>query len=239
MRPRLPSHQFAVAKCLLTCIGAVDRVRRACGSARNVGHMNLQTLLRGAEPIRQKLRSSGNPESTNVETRLDVSARHVAAARLGSELFNQPTVLGAHADGATVQTGALLMVFGSGQASIDLCATALLRWFGDIPPAGREHDFEDLRRRVTDGRTSLNQGERRWFDTVATSATGAELTDFRHAIIHRVVRQDVRVVTGGTHSTIISPTTGSAGTEEADITLDRVATFVEERWWEFWNGLRP
>jgi hypothetical protein len=201
--------------------------------------MSLQTLLKAAEPIRAKLRSSGNPESTNVETRLDVSARHVAAARLGAELFDCPSALSVLSDGATVQTGALLMVFGSGQTSIDLCATALLRWLGDVPRVGREHDFEDLRRRVKDGRTSLTKGEQQWFDAVATSATGGELTDFRHAIVHRVVRQDVRVVIGETHSTIISPSTASAGTEEAYTTLDRLATFVEDRWQEFWHGLRP
>lgn len=200
--------------------------------------MSLQTLLDAAKPIRQKLRSSGNPESTNVETRLDVSARHVAAARLGAELFNSPSALGVLADGATVRTGALLMVFGSGQTSIDLCATALLRWLGDLPPAGREHDFEDLRRRVLGGRTSLTKSEQEWFDVVATSTTGGELTDLRHAVIHRVVRQDVRVVIGGTHSTTISPSTAAAGTEEATITLDRVATFVEDRWHDFWHGLR-
>lgn len=200
--------------------------------------MSLQTLLNAATPIRHNLRSSGNPESTNVETRLDVSARHVAAARLGAEMFDSPSALSVLADGATVQTGALLMVFGSGQTSIDLCATALLRWLGDVPPAGREHDFEDLRRRVKDGRTSLTKSEQQWFDAVATSATGGELTDLRHAIIHRVVRQDVRVVIGGTHSTIISPSTASAGTEEAYTTLDRVATFVEDRWRDFWHGLR-
>ena len=159
--------------------------------------MSLQTLLEAAAPTRERLRSSGNPESTNVETRLDVSARHVAAARLGAELFNGPSSLAVLADRATVQTGALLMVFGSGQTSIDLCATALLRWLGDVPRSGREHDFEDLRRRTTDGRISLANGEQQWFDAIAMSVSGKELTDFRHAIIHRVVRQDVRVVIGG------------------------------------------
>ena len=159
--------------------------------------MSLQTLLEAAAPTRERLRSSGNPESTNVETRLDVSARHVAAARLGAELFDGPSSLAVLADGATVQTGALLMVFGSGQTSVDLCATALLRWLGDLPRSGREHDFEDMRRRITDGRISLFKGEQQWFDAIATSAPGQELTDFRHAIIHRVVRQDVRVVIGG------------------------------------------
>ena len=201
--------------------------------------MSLQRLLSAATPTREKLRSSGNPESTNVETRLDVSARHVAAACLGVELFDSPSSLSLLADGVTVQTGALLMVFGNGQTSIDLCSTALLRWLGDVPQPGREHDFEDLRRRITDGRISLTKDEQQWFDAIATSNTGAELTDFRHAIIHRVVRQDVKVVIGGTHSTTISPTTPAAGTEEAYIKLDRIAKFVEDRWREFWRGLRP
>ncbi|MDF1597863.1 MAG: hypothetical protein P1T08_17420 [Acidimicrobiia bacterium] len=200
--------------------------------------MSLQALLASATPIRHKLRSSGNPESTNVETRLDVSARHVAATRLGAELFDSPGALGVFADGATVQTGALLMAFGSGQTSIDLCATALLRWLGAVPPPGREHDFGDLRQRVEDGRVRLTKDEQSWFDAIATSNTGGQLTDLRHAIIHRVVRQDVRVVIGGNHSTTISPSTASAGTEEANITLNRVAKFVEDRWHDFWQGLR-
>ena len=190
--------------------------------------MSLENLLREVDSVREAIRSSTNPEKTNVETRLDVSARHVCAARLGVDLFDNPASLALLADGATVQTGALLLVFGSGQASIDLCATALLRWLGELPPAGKEHDYRDLRELVAAGSVSLNVPQQRRFDGVKSSPDGQRL-------VYRIVRQDV--VVGGDPSVMIAPRAGAPGTEEARDLLARLASFVERRWQQFWLSI--
>jgi hypothetical protein len=197
--------------------------------------MSLESLLEEVASVREAIRSSTNPEKLNVETRMDVSARHVSAAWLGVELFGNPQWLAVSADEATVQTGALLLVFGSGKASVDPCATALLRWSGVLPREGREHDFRDLQRLAADGTVSLSGSQRRWFDAVETSPEGRELLDFRHAIIHRIVRQDVAV--GGSSMVMIAPSTGAPGTEDGHNVLTRAASFVEQRWKQFWSSL--
>ncbi len=199
--------------------------------------MILAELLEWAKPVRERIRASENSEAVNVETRLDISARHVAASRLGEVLYEHPEALAVWASGATVQTAALMMVFANGQTSIDLCATALLRWHGDLPRPGFEHDFGDLQRRLADGRVTVSTDQREWFKAVAESDAGAELLDFRHAILHRVVGQSATVRPGGQHSYTISPTTAQPGNEEATVTLGRLAQFAEDRWHQFWQAL--
>lgn len=204
--------------------------------------MTLETLLKTVEPLRQTIRISGNPEARAVETLLDISARHVAAARLGVHLYTDPTIVGDFVDAASVETGALMLVFGCGRTSVDLSASALLRWKGHRPGPGREHDFEVLKSLVKNGGIFLGSHQELWFRAVDLSV----LTDFRHAIIHRLVRQGVNVVIGRGTERVISPGTADplheenygpeSGPEAADL-LNDVASFVEEQWKEFWSAL--
>ena len=215
--------------------------RPRCGPGLPVstfGGVFLEELLNWSKPISERIRASGNPEATNVETRLQISARHVAASKLGVSLFDQPESLSVWARGATVQTAALMMVFGNGQTSIDLCASSLLRWHGHAPKPGRDYDFTDLQRLIGDGHLSLNAREAAWVDGVGESQTGTDLLDFRHAIIHRVVSQSATVTLGGGGpSYTISASTAQAGMEEGVDTLGRAAQFAEERWRQFWEAL--
>jgi hypothetical protein len=193
--------------------------------------MLLNNLLASAEPALKRIRESGNDQAALVGTRLHVGARHVSAAKLGASLFDTTEMLASVASSATVQTAGLLMVFGSGQTSIDLCATALLRWQGVLPGEGREHDFGTLKRQVERGLVRLTPEERAWFDTIADTAVGRELVAFRDTIIHKVLSQSATVNVGGSRpSYTLSTSTAVPGTEEAKDTLQRHTAFVEESW---------
>ena len=115
------------------------------------------------------IRASDNQEGVNIGTRLDVSARHVVVARLGADLHADPRTLAEIASEGVVQTTvAPLMVYGSGQTSIDLCASALLLWHGDLPKRTPGHDFGDLRWRVArdEPKVKLTKGQQDWFDAI-------------------------------------------------------------------------
>jgi hypothetical protein len=194
----------------------------------------LEDLLKAAGPARQMIRSSGNPQAHDVETLLDVSARNVSAARLGVQLFDDPSSVGDPGDSATAETGAMLMVFGGGQTSVDLCASAFLRWRGHPrTEANREHDFGNLKHLVKTLGVQLGTSSD-WFDAVRSSTDGKQLVNFRHAILHRLVVQNATV--GAVRSTTITWTKGEPP-EEASVLLDRLASFAEERWREFWQSL--
>jgi hypothetical protein len=193
--------------------------------------MFLNELLVSREPALQRIRESGNDQASFVETRLHIAARHVGAARLGASLFDTPEVLATVAGGATVQTAGLLSVFGSGQTSIDLSATALLRWHGFLPDGAREHDFGNLKNRVANGTVRLTEAEKDWFDEIAETDIGRELVAFRDTIIHKVLSQSATVRPGaGRPSYALSTSTAIPGTEEAIDTLQRHTAFVEDRW---------
>ena len=137
-----PCHQ----RHLPTCPG-VDRGTGRGQNCRSAGvkPTYLSDLLAFGAPAITRIRSSGNAQSSDIQTRLHVAARHVASSRLGAELFKQPELL--EPRGATVETAALVMVFGSGQTSIDLCAASVLRWHGNVP-SRNEYDFRSLRKAI-------------------------------------------------------------------------------------------
>ncbi len=190
-------------------------------------------LLQSAAPVRARIRAAGNDQGHRVETYLDISARHVVASRLGAGLYAEPTIVGILADPGSVETAALVLVFGSGQASMDLCATSLLRWNGIEPPKNKEFDVGELSTKIKKGLIGLSPPQRAWFDQVVDSPRGKQFGKFRAASIHRLVRQDVTV--GGLPRQTISHDPGSPGDKEAAELLDDHASFVEERWREFWN----
>lgn len=121
--------------------------------AVQTGTLGLLQPLVGATPQWTCDQISQRPQSCSPASASPVLASSTARRSTFRARSAVPT------DGATIQTGALLMVFGSSQTSIDLCATALLRWLGDVSQPGWEHDFEDLRRWNDDGRISLARGE--------------------------------------------------------------------------------
>jgi hypothetical protein len=100
------------------------------------------------------------------------------------------------------------------------------------PASGPEWDFGDLRKRINS--LPLTVAERAWYEDLAASSQTEELTNFREAIIHRVVRIHATVRPGcGPNTMTISPSTEAAGTEDAGLVLDRAAAFVEEHWRQF------
>lgn len=193
----------------------------------------IERLLQSVAPVRANIREANNPQGHWVETYLDLSARHVVASTLGVGLYVDPTIVGTLADPASIQTAALMIVFGNGQASMDQCATSLLRWNGRLPDEDREHDVGDLKKEIKNKNIKLNQRQQDWFQKVI-SDKGEKFIEFRHAITHRHIRQDATV--GGSSRQTISPDPGSSGHGEAAKVLHDRALFVEERWREFWHA---
>jgi hypothetical protein len=199
--------------------------------------MELEELLASVHSTSERLRVSEHPEKLAVASRLGVSAQHVAASRLGATLYEDPQLLDSQ-NGVVVRNGALVMVFGCGLASVDLCASALLRWAGH-PPSKNDHDFEDLRRMVKEDDVALTSPEMKWYESVLGTREGKDLRDFRHAVVHRVIRRDINVVVHGPTTTKLSPDVSRPGhVDDVELT-DRTAGFVEARWKEFWTNLRP
>ena len=79
----------------------------------------------------------------------------------------------------------------------------------------------------------LTPSQRAWYDELATSTQAAEILDFRHAIIHRVVRIDATVSPGVSSVMTISSSTAHPGSQDAVQQLHAVAAYVEARWREF------
>jgi hypothetical protein len=190
-------------------------------------------LLGSIGPVVEALGRSAHPQAPYLQVRLVTSARNVVAAQLGAYLYEQPATV--PTDSASTQTAAMMLVFGCGQASIDLCASCLMRWKHQVRSDG-EWDFGQLRNWVTKNRHRLSVAEASWFDAVDGSAEGKELEDFRHAVIHRVVRQDVNV--GGYPLTTIAASTAAPGTDDTRAVLGRTVRFVEARWRDFWPALQ-
>ncbi len=102
--------------------------------------MILDDLLRWAEPLRNPIRVSRRPHAWEVETRLDVSARHRSTVELGRQL--EPSYL--PVDHRTVITAAQTLVFGGAQACLDLCGSALIHWHSHAASSYRDFDMGDL-----------------------------------------------------------------------------------------------
>lgn len=167
--------------------------------------------------------AEGNPQADLIAARLGFAAHLVSAAHFGASLITDPI--------QHQPVAAAVLVFGCGQTTIDLCATCLLRWHGKPPRPGKEWDFAQLSTGV--GNLPLTPAQRAWYDNVALSPDAAELLDFRHAVIHRILRIDARVTPGVSSSMLFSPSTDAVGTERAEDQLPRIAAFVEATWREF------
>lgn len=199
----------------------------------NEGAPLLDDLLASVHTTRTRIHQSHHPE---VGHYIDVSARHVSAARLGARMFRDPASVGA--DGATAQTAALVLVSGSGYASFDLCATAWMRWHGLNPARAndqeREFDAGDMVRAINKRHLAEPTGEvGEWWKAV-TTGQGKELADLRHAAVHRTVRHDSTV--GGTPPVTVSAARGTPGTKDAADVLDDLAAFVTREWSRFWTA---
>jgi hypothetical protein len=193
------------------------------------------TLLKSAQIVRGKIDASANPAINDLRRLLVVSACHVVSAYAGNVLYQNPEVLSPFdIDQASVEIAASpMLAFGSGRASIDLCASSLIRLRGFRPKPDREWDFKELKQRIKKGSVSLTAGEQSWFDDVDAAP---EWREFRHAAVHRAVRRDT-TVSSGARSSRISATLAKPGTEDSRVTLDRLVTFTEDRWRQFWLAL--
>jgi hypothetical protein len=181
--------------------------------------------------------SSNNPEAQEVATLLDVSATNVSVASLGVRMFKDPSSFAEPGDSATPQKAAMLMVFGGGKTSIDLCASALLRWRGVVSgDQKREPDLHRLNQEIKKGFGLASSTK--WYDEVM-SADGQRLVKFRHANAHRYIIQSVTVTPGAAqpHLATIASARGEPH-EDMGTLLERLAGLSEELWIEFWASMQ-
>jgi hypothetical protein len=206
----------------------------------------LDDLLLFAAPLREPIRSSGRPYAHEVETRLDVSARHLSAAHLGPVL--EPTW---HADPerfaavlptdhATVTTAAQTLTFAGSMATLDLCASALLRWIDHRPRADREFDMGSLHTKCLrrEGVT-LPAWADDWRRRLRSDATWKALRAYRDGQLHRIVRRDSTVTIGDPphHDVRLSADPLVRPVDRPGDLFSRVTRFTRGQWEAFWTRL--
>ena len=152
----------------------------------------VNVLLDHAKPAVEVLRTSGRVDAARLETLMAISARHVEAAYLGVELFQEPRSVDSVVSTAAVETAGLVVVFGSSMASIDLCASSLLRWLHREPTKGQEHSLKGLLRWLDEGKVFVPTAFDDWLDQVRSDKASL-LAEFRHDVVHQVLRQSVEV----------------------------------------------
>ena len=122
-------------------------------------------------------------------------------------------------------------------ASIDPCASALLRWHERLPPdSGYDFDFGDLQAQRK--QVGLTPTQDDWFLSVSGSHHYRQLTDYRGAALHRIMRQSVTVRPGyDQQERLVSSSTDIAPKLDAEDLADQITGFVLDRWREFWPAL--
>jgi hypothetical protein len=165
--------------------------------------MILDDLLRWAKPLRDPIRASGRRYALAVETRLDVSARHLSTVELGRRLepsfYRDGEALRSYlpTDHGTVITAAQTLVFGGAQACLDLCGSALIHWHGHAASSNRDFDIGDL---TSDGLrrlgVTLEPWAVEWRNQTKGDARYTYLDRYRGAQIHRIVRRSSTVRPG-------------------------------------------
>jgi hypothetical protein len=208
--------------------------------------MILDELLEFAKPLREPIRASGRLFAHEVETRLDVSARHLSAACLGMAMepawhtdddrFRSvlPT------DHGTVVMASQTLVFASCHAALDLSTSALLMWLGYPPPEGREWEVATLhRKRLKEEGIVLPPWARTWRDGQRGDNRAGVSTGFRHAQVHRIVRRDSTVRLGRlpTSDVRISANAEVEPTRSPGDISAEVIAFARENWERLWVAL--
>ena len=112
---------------------------------------DMRAITDRAGPV---IAASGRPYRDEVQNRLYVSARHLAAARWGSQLEDtfrrrEPDVAALWPDleRSTVVTAAPTLVFASATTALDLCASAVAFWCGQTRSGQSEYDVGRLAKR--------------------------------------------------------------------------------------------
>lgn len=148
----------------------------------------------------------GEAPTNDVETRMDVSARHVATAAFGAQLEpawqaydKQLAAIFPGLGHATAVTAAQSLVFGNAMTALDMCASAAATWCS-APPIGedREHDLGSLISRKS-GAPTVRQPQwspawlTAWATALANDPRFGALWSFRDRQTHRVVRRSTSV----------------------------------------------
>jgi hypothetical protein len=215
------------------------RLGRALG---DIPAVLLHDLLTVVGPLRDRIRSSGNKAAHEVETLMDVSVRHVSVAALGADLFRRGRTDGyaqetIGADQETFDLAAMAMVFVSGATSIDLCASALMRWHGQTPKDNPQFDLDDLRAECDRETVQPTPTQSEWLRLVDGSRYPASrFVAFRHAVVHSYVQVDVTIRVGrGTN--LVSSVPGKAQRRDTETFIPIAVDFVQQAWRQFWPAL--
>jgi len=188
---------------------------------------------------RTPIRNSGRIYSGEVEHCLDMSVRHLTAAALGERLYiayrddrgQLSTALPGIDHGAAV-TGAAWMVYGGASATLDLCASAVSYWCGQI-----RDDTDHLSDMIDGSGRARNLGGLDswagiWVEETYHHASWATLVE--RCTLHTRQALDTRSTTSADIAT-----TGRDG-PTAITTSDTFAatlSFAEWRWRAFWTAL--
>lgn len=208
--------------------------------------MILDDLLYWAAPLRDPIRMSGRPYASQVETRLDVTARHLSTVELGRQLepclTRDGEALRLHlpTDGATVIMAAQTLVFGGARACLDLSASALIHWHGYAASSDRDFDMDDLTSaRLGKLGVTLEPWAVKWRNDTKGNDMYAKLHGFRSAQIHRIVRRSSTVHLGAEprSESWLSASDSIDPDQPVDEVYRTVFTFADERWREFWRAL--
>lgn len=207
--------------------------------------VSLKELLDFARPLRDPIRTSGKPYAQEIETRLDVSARHLSTVELGrqfepwwheEERMGEPNLATDH---ATVITAAQTLVFAGAQACLDLCASAIVHWHGVGANRDRDHDLSDLKsQRTRELGFELEGWARNWRNQTTGDDRYRFLDRYRGAQVHRIVRRSATVRLGtATNEAWLSPSPAEDPTDPVDDAYCRVAEFTRSAWAACWTAL--
>jgi hypothetical protein len=207
-------------------------------------------LIGSMESVVEAIRSTEHPRRLDVDHLLRLSARHVSAVEFGRDLEARETDEPGYArdvldvDPTTLRTAVLTVVLASALTTLDLCASALWFW---IRPATTEHvDLGNVREHAKRAKVAIPAPFGDWLQHTYGSHQYKPIEEFRHAHIHRTVREDATVRTNvvrlgpdGTPLGVnVTRTVGAnparPPTHERRELLRQVAEFVPERWQAFW-----
>jgi hypothetical protein len=190
-----------------------------------------ETLAR-AQPVRARIRESARVGADEVEHRFELSAHHIAAARLGVELEGEyrsnPALQSAlTTDQATVDTASLTLALASGLTALNLCADAVMWWTGANRSPDLAYDMNSIRAsNLRAAGLSIPDFASSWRDRVLNDATWRLLHTFHHTPAPRSADR-----------TVITDTPARPREHTVASVPDRAVTFAEARWWEFWTAL--
>jgi len=208
--------------------------------------MILDDLLELAQPFRDPIRSSGRGYRHEVETRLDVSARHLSTVELGRQLEpcwrrdNEAIRTHLPTDHGTIVTAAQTLVFGGAQACLELCASAVVHWHGRPAANDRDFDLGDLRSSALNkAGLTLDSWAVAWRDRTRGDSRFAIWDRDRGAQIHRIVRRSSTVFVGSapTSQSWLSASDSIDPNDPVEDVYETVLNFTREAWMEFWSAL--